>query len=229
MTRLHGWAPRGERLVGKVPQGHWKTGPDDGCDCRKPAPRLIRNATNGRIDKTIKQFYKQKPRSKSISGNLPTRQSSEQATATAKHPPAPESSLGRFQATRAALDCGVLAFGDFDPPVAIWSKPLNDSSHHCLRDNVAESFAFETAFHRAADSAYNPILGVGFRNPTVDFCAEETERSPFGIWLAFALGLMSISTFLSRVLPHDAERHHPRSRVMGELGLGNVAVSLALR
>ena len=25
MTRLHGWAPRGERLVDKVPQGHWKT------------------------------------------------------------------------------------------------------------------------------------------------------------------------------------------------------------
>ena len=103
MTRLHGWAPRGERLVGKVPQGHWKTGPDVGCDCRKPAPRLIRNATNGRIDKTIKRFYKQKPRSKSISGNLPTRQSSEQATATAKHPPAPESSLGRFQALEPRL------------------------------------------------------------------------------------------------------------------------------
>jgi transposase len=25
MTRLHGWAPRGERLVDKVPQGRWKT------------------------------------------------------------------------------------------------------------------------------------------------------------------------------------------------------------
>jgi putative transposase len=25
MTRLHGWAPRGERLVAKVPHGHWKT------------------------------------------------------------------------------------------------------------------------------------------------------------------------------------------------------------
>jgi transposase len=25
MARLHGRAPRGERLVGKVPQGHWKT------------------------------------------------------------------------------------------------------------------------------------------------------------------------------------------------------------
>jgi transposase len=25
MTRLYGWAPRGERLVDKVPHGHWKT------------------------------------------------------------------------------------------------------------------------------------------------------------------------------------------------------------
>ena len=25
MTRTHGWAPRGERLVAKVPHGHWKT------------------------------------------------------------------------------------------------------------------------------------------------------------------------------------------------------------
>jgi putative transposase len=25
MTRLHGWAPRGERLVARVPHGHWKT------------------------------------------------------------------------------------------------------------------------------------------------------------------------------------------------------------
>ena len=25
MTRLHGWAPRGRRLVDKVPHGHWKT------------------------------------------------------------------------------------------------------------------------------------------------------------------------------------------------------------
>jgi transposase len=25
MTRLHGWAPKGERLVAKVPHGHWKT------------------------------------------------------------------------------------------------------------------------------------------------------------------------------------------------------------
>ncbi len=25
MTRLHGWARRGERLVAKVPHGHWKT------------------------------------------------------------------------------------------------------------------------------------------------------------------------------------------------------------
>ena len=25
MTRLHGWAPKGERLVDKVPHGHWKT------------------------------------------------------------------------------------------------------------------------------------------------------------------------------------------------------------
>jgi len=25
MTRLHGWAPRGQQLIDKVPQGHWKT------------------------------------------------------------------------------------------------------------------------------------------------------------------------------------------------------------
>ena len=25
MTRRHGWAPRGERLIAKVPHGHWKT------------------------------------------------------------------------------------------------------------------------------------------------------------------------------------------------------------
>lgn len=25
MTRLYGWAPRGRRLVAKVPHGHWKT------------------------------------------------------------------------------------------------------------------------------------------------------------------------------------------------------------
>jgi transposase len=25
MTRLHGWAPRGERLLAKVPHGHWTT------------------------------------------------------------------------------------------------------------------------------------------------------------------------------------------------------------
>ena len=25
MTRLHGWAPKGQRLIDKVPHGHWKT------------------------------------------------------------------------------------------------------------------------------------------------------------------------------------------------------------
>ena len=25
MTRLHGWAPYGERLIDKVPHGHWRT------------------------------------------------------------------------------------------------------------------------------------------------------------------------------------------------------------
>jgi putative transposase len=25
MTRLNGWAPRGQRLIDKVPHGHWKT------------------------------------------------------------------------------------------------------------------------------------------------------------------------------------------------------------
>jgi putative transposase len=27
MTRTHGWAPRGERLVAKIPHGHWNTAP----------------------------------------------------------------------------------------------------------------------------------------------------------------------------------------------------------
>ena len=26
MAPLRGWAPRGQRLIGKVPHGHWKTG-----------------------------------------------------------------------------------------------------------------------------------------------------------------------------------------------------------
>ena len=25
MTRLYGWAPRGRRIVAKIPHGHWKT------------------------------------------------------------------------------------------------------------------------------------------------------------------------------------------------------------
>jgi putative transposase len=25
MTRRHGWAPRGQRLIAKIPQGHWQT------------------------------------------------------------------------------------------------------------------------------------------------------------------------------------------------------------
>ena len=25
MTRTHGWAPRGQRLIGKIPHGHWHT------------------------------------------------------------------------------------------------------------------------------------------------------------------------------------------------------------
>ena len=25
MTRVHGWAPRGQRLLAKISQGHWRT------------------------------------------------------------------------------------------------------------------------------------------------------------------------------------------------------------
>src|SRR5271166_4674927 len=56
------------------------------------------------------------------------------------------------------------------------------------------------------------------KNPTT----EPGKRSePFGIDVE--------KPFLTPLLTNDPERHHPRSHVMGELGLGDVAVSLALR
>jgi putative transposase len=49
MTRLYGWAPRGRRLVGKVPHGHWKTSTFLAalrCD-RVAAPCLFDGPING--------------------------------------------------------------------------------------------------------------------------------------------------------------------------------------
>ena len=44
MTRLRGWAPKGERLVDKVPQGKWKTATFLSVEaCAR------RSATDGRI------------------------------------------------------------------------------------------------------------------------------------------------------------------------------------
>ena len=49
MTRLYGWAPRGRRLVDKVPHGHWKTSTFLAalrCD-RVEAPCLFDGPING--------------------------------------------------------------------------------------------------------------------------------------------------------------------------------------
>jgi hypothetical protein len=43
MTRLHGWAQRGRRLVAKIPHGHWTTARND----RIEAPCLFDGPING--------------------------------------------------------------------------------------------------------------------------------------------------------------------------------------
>jgi hypothetical protein len=56
MTRLRGWAPKGERLVDKVPQGKWQTATflaalrNDRIDAprRRAFPRLCRSIS--RVD-----------------------------------------------------------------------------------------------------------------------------------------------------------------------------------
>ena len=59
MTRLYGWAPRGRRLIDKVPHGHWKTATFLAalrCD-RVAAPCLIDGPINGeRFLAYIQQF-----------------------------------------------------------------------------------------------------------------------------------------------------------------------------
>jgi transposase len=59
MTRVRGWAPRGERLVDKVPQGKWKTATFLAAlrsDCID-APCLFDGAINGeRFRADIEQF-----------------------------------------------------------------------------------------------------------------------------------------------------------------------------
>jgi transposase len=59
MTRLHGWAPRGERLVDKVPHGHWTTATFLAalrCD-RIDAPCLFDGPINGeRFLAYVEQF-----------------------------------------------------------------------------------------------------------------------------------------------------------------------------
>ena len=50
MTRLRGWAPKGERLVDKVPQGKWKTATFlslFAMDVRTDAPCLVDGPING--------------------------------------------------------------------------------------------------------------------------------------------------------------------------------------
>jgi hypothetical protein len=64
---------------------------------------------------------------------------------------------------------------------------------------------------------------------SADSSALKKQRTLFGIWLSFTSGLKSNRAFLSRVLPDDPERHRPRRPVMGELSLGDVAVSFVRR
>jgi hypothetical protein len=48
MTRLYGWAPRGQRLVAKVPHGHWQTATFLAAfNDRIEAPRLFDGPING--------------------------------------------------------------------------------------------------------------------------------------------------------------------------------------
>ena len=59
MTRLYGWAPRGRRLIDKVPHGHWKTQTFLAalrCD-RVEAPCLFDGPINGeRFRAYVEQF-----------------------------------------------------------------------------------------------------------------------------------------------------------------------------
>ena len=58
MTRLRGWAPRGERLVDKVPQGKWKTATFLAACATTASMRLpVRRAINGeRFHAYVEQF-----------------------------------------------------------------------------------------------------------------------------------------------------------------------------
>ena len=59
MTRLRGWAPKGERLVAKVPHGHWKTAtfPAALRNDRIDAPCLYDGPINGeRFRAYVEQF-----------------------------------------------------------------------------------------------------------------------------------------------------------------------------
>jgi hypothetical protein len=76
-------------------------------------------------------------------------------------------------------------------------------------------FRVGDSIRRAVESAHSSAL--------------KKQRTLFGIWLSFTSGLKSNRAFLSRVLPDDPERHRPRRPVMGELSLGDVAVSFVRR
>jgi transposase len=59
MTRLNGWAPRGERLVDKVPHGHWQTSTFLAAlrNDRIEAPCLFNGPINGeRFRAYVEQF-----------------------------------------------------------------------------------------------------------------------------------------------------------------------------
>ena len=59
MTRLYGWAPRGKRLIDKVPHGHWKTATFLAAlrSDRIDAPCLFDGPTNGeRFRAAVEQF-----------------------------------------------------------------------------------------------------------------------------------------------------------------------------
>ena len=59
MTRLHGWAPRGQRLIAKVPHGHWQTATFLAAlrHDRIEAPCLLDGPINGqRFLAYVKQF-----------------------------------------------------------------------------------------------------------------------------------------------------------------------------
>ena len=59
MTRLYGWAPKGERLIDKVPHGHWETATFLAAlrSDRIDAPRLFDGPINGeRFRAYVEQF-----------------------------------------------------------------------------------------------------------------------------------------------------------------------------